>query len=229
MSNSVSDLKKEFKKNMQEEDPLEVRNRALDALLQTKFQLTATGSLFKVGEEAHPEYADVLFVLNRLYALGYADQYKLLPSNIEPAFLASALSKEVVIWLVPMVCMSIDRKVMAGDIDIVSGNNKNLVLICHVLAWYWHKELHGPRPVVASMVKTQKVIRQIVQNAPLVCPLCYHQFYPPATYKTQEAKAWAFAKWYPHHLVEYHQYKVRKSIISTCGCPACKSKRESSK
>lgn len=203
---SKKDVLKARSKAEQEEDPLAVRYAMVDKLLQTKFQLTSVGTIFQMGQEADPSYNDILYVLNRLYTTGYAQQFKLMPYGTEPEILASALTKEVVAWLVPIVLQNVDRKVLGGEIDILAPNNHTLVYLCDVMAWYWHKSLHGPKPVVNSMLKMQKTPRQVVQNAVLSCPICYHQFVPPANYKTQESKAWAYSRWLPTHFVEYHKW-----------------------
>lgn len=207
-----------------EEDPLEVRNRFVDTLIGSAFQLSATGTIFVIGSESTPSWEDVLFVLNRLYTTGYAEEYKLLPYNVDPAILISGLSKEVVAWLVPLIIQAIDRKVMGSEIDILSPNNKNLVRLADVLGWYWYKHLHGPKPVVTDLIKIEKH-HKLVQNAYLTCPLCYHQFIPASSYKNQSDKAFAFARWLPTHLVQYHKFHdTNKSRGAKCQCGVCNGK-----
>lgn len=208
---------------VEEVDLIEVRNRAVDELIGSSFQLSATGTIFTIGTESNPGWDDILFVLNRLYTTGYAEEFKLLPFNVEPEILVSGLSKDVVAWLVPMIIQAIDRKVLGQEIDIISPNNKNLVRLADVLGWYWYKQLHGPKPVINSMIKMQRPIK-MVQNASLVCPLCYHQFAPAVSYQNQSDKAFAFVSWLPTHLVQYHQFKNTKKISGAkCQCGICKA------
>ena len=199
-------MKKRVSDPSEDLDPIEVRNKIVDSLIQSSFQLSATGTIFTMGQESSPSWQDVVFVLNRLYTTGYVVQYNLLPFTVEPEILVSGLAKEVVAWLVPTIIQSVDRKVLAGQIDILSPNNRSLVFLCDVLGWYWYKTLHGPKPVVQSLVKMQKNPAKVVQNVALVCPMCYHQCNPPERYKTQSSKAWYYARWFPTHLVEYHKW-----------------------
>lgn len=207
-----------------EVDPLDERNQMVDALIGTSFQLSATGTIFRIGTESNPSWDDILFVLNRLYTTGYAEEYKLLPYNVEPAILVSGLSKEVVAWLVPLIIQAIDRKVMGSEIDFLSPNNKNLVRLADVLGWYWYKHLHGPKPVINSLIKSQRPAK-LVQNAYLTCPLCFHQFIPASSYKNQSDKTFAFARWLPTHLVQYHKFhESKKSKGAKCQCGFCLGK-----
>jgi hypothetical protein len=197
------------------------RTNRVAQLLSSCFQLTSTGTIFKMGVEPDKcEFDDVLYVLNRLYTTGFAKEYNLLPFNVDLEILVNAMTKEVVAWLVPLVLQNIDRKCISGQIDILAVNNESLVYLCDVMSWYWYKKLGGPKPAVTSMVKlaSEKKNHQIVQNAALVCPMCYHQFQPPANYKTQSSKAWAYARWFPTHLVEYHKWVKpgAKSTKSKC-------------
>jgi len=195
----------------EELDPIMVRNRLVDELIGSSFQLAATGTIFKIGSEySDPSWADVIFVLNRLYTTGYAEEYRLLPYNVEPAILVSGLTKDVVNWLIPLIIQAVDRKVLSGSIDILSPDNKNLVRLCDVLGWYWYKRLHGPKPIFNSLIKMQKPVK-VVQDAALVCPMCYSQFRPPKHLVTQSAKAWAYARWFPTHLVEYHKWNPTRT------------------
>jgi hypothetical protein len=208
----------------EEVDPLDVRNALVDSLIGSSFQLSATGTIFTIGTESNPTWEDILFVLNRLYTTGYVEEFKLLPFNVEPAILVSGLSKEVVAWLVPMLIHAIDRKVMGSEIDFLSPNNKNLVRIADVLGWYWYKHLHGPKPVISSLVDMQRPTK-LVQNAYLTCPLCFHQFIPAPGYTTQGEKAHAYAKWLPYHLKEYHRMNdTSKTKSSKCHCGFCTGK-----
>jgi hypothetical protein len=204
----------------EELDPVAVRNKLVDELIGSSFQLSATGTIFTIGSEnSDPGWEDILFVLNRLYTTGYAEEFKLLPFNVEPVILVSGLTKEVVNWLVPLIIQAVDRKVLSGSIDILSPNNKNLVRLADVLGWYWYKRLHGPKPVINSMIKMQRPIK-VVQDAALCCPMCYTQFRPTKSLTTQSAKAWAYARWFPKHLVEYHQWhepRTRKNSVTKKG------------
>ena len=207
-----------------EVDPLAERNQLVDTLINTSFQLSATGTIFTIGTESNPSWEDILFVLNRLYTTGYAEEFKLLPFNVEPAILVSGLSKEVVAWLVPLIIQAIDRKVMGSEIDILAPNNKNLVRLADVLGWYWYHTLHGPKPVVNQLVSIERH-HKVVQNASLCCPLCYHQFIPAPGYKTQSEKAFAFAKWLPTHLVHTHMFTdTSKTSVAKCTCGTCSGK-----
>jgi len=187
-------------------DPDEVRNARVDEILQSGFQLEATGTIFLMGQESTPSFNDVLFCLNRVFTCGYAERYTLLPFNVDNEILVSALTKEMVAWLVPQIIGAVDRKTLSGQIDILSPNNETLVYLMDVLGWYWYKVLRGPKPVVQSLVKMQIKPKQVVQNAALVCPMCYHQFSPPKNMVLQSAKAWAYARWFPKHLAEYHRW-----------------------
>lgn len=202
-------MKPKVRKSADDElDPLQVRLNRVAQILSGAFQLTATGTIFEMGKESNPKFEDVIYVLNRLYTTGYVQQYNLLPYNVEPEVLVQTLTKEVVAWIVPVVIQAVDRKALSGAIDILAENNETLVYLCDVLAWYWHKSLGGPKPAISSMVKlADKPKHMVVQNAALVCPMCYHQYIPPKTYKTQEAKAWGYARWFPIHLQEYHMWK----------------------
>jgi hypothetical protein len=196
-------------------DPEQVRFNRVAQILSGAFQLEATGTIFEMGVESNPEFKDIIYVLNRLYTTGYVQQYNLLPFNVEPSILVGTLTKDVVAWLVPVLIQAVDRKALSGSLDILAENNESLVYLCDVLSWYWHKTLGGPKPAISSMVKlADKPTHMVVQNAALVCPMCYHQFVPPATYKTQSAKAWAYARWFPLHLVEYHKW-VKPGTKST--------------
>jgi hypothetical protein len=214
-------MKKVRKEPEEEEDPIEVRNKLVDSLIGSSFQLSATGTIFTIGTETVPSWNDILFTLNRLYTMGYVEEFHLLPFNVEPAIRVSGLSKEIVAWLVPLLIQAIDRKVMGGQIDILSPNNKNLVRLADVLGWYWYHYLHGPKPVINSMIKMQRPTK-IVQNAALVCPLCYHQFHPAPSYTNQSDKAIAFAKWLPYHLYKYHHFKdTSRTKSAKCHCGFC--------
>jgi hypothetical protein len=200
-------MKKPVRKSADDElDPEQVRFNRVAQILSGAFQLEATGTIFEMGVESNPEFKDIIYVLNRLYTTGYVQQYNLLPYNVEPEILVQTLTKEVVAWVVPVLIQAVDRKALSGALDILAVNNESLVYLMDVCAWYWHKTLGGPKPAISSMVKLAKPPRQVVQNAALVCPMCYHQFNPPSTYKTQSAKAWAYARWFPTHLVEYHRW-----------------------
>jgi len=197
-----------------ETDPLQLRLNRVDEIMNSAFQLQATGTVFEIGVE--PEkvtWYDIVYVLNRLYTTGYVLDYKLLPFNVEPEILVSSLSTETVAWLVPVLIQAVDRKALSGQIDILSPNNESLVYLMDVCSWYWFKVLHGPKPTTRSMLAmSEKKPNMVVQNAALCCPLCYHQYNPPETYKTQEAKSWGFVKWLPTHMVEYHFYTPPTSI-----------------
>lgn len=198
-------------------DPRQIRINRVSQLLSNAFQLESTGTIFQMGVKPDRcEFDDVVYVLNRLYTTGLAEEYKLLPYDVDLEILVNPLTTEVVSWLVPIVLQNVDRKCISGQIDILAYNNESLVYICDVLAWYWHLKLGGPKPAVMSMVKlaSETPTHQIVQNAAFVCPLCYRQFNPPDQYKTQQAKAWAFARWYPTHLVDYHYYSPPQSMRS---------------
>jgi len=202
-------MKTKVRKSADDElDPLQVRLNRVASILSGAFQLEATGTIFEMGKESDPQFKDVIYVLNRLYTTGYVRQYNLLPYNVEPEILVQTMTKEVVAWLVPVIIEAVDRKALSGSIDILSENNESLVYLMDVLAWYWHKTLGGPKPAISSMVKlAKKPAHLVVQNAALVCPMCYHQYNPPVQYKTQEAKAWGYYRWFPTHLEEYHHWK----------------------
>lgn len=214
MTRIVSDLKKQFKENMKEEDPWEVRNAQAEKLMSSSFQLEATGTIFEMGVEPQRcEFDDVLYVLHKLYTTKYAQQYNLLPFNVDVEVLVNPLTSEVVSWLVPIIIMNVDRKALSGQIDILSPNNESLVYITDVLSWYWHKHLGGPKPAVRSMVSsTLQNKKYVVQNAALVCPLCYSQYKPPESYTNQEAKAWGYVRWLPTHFVEFHYFLPIQSV-----------------
>lgn len=200
-----------------EDDPRQIRINRVAQLLSNAFQLESTGTIFQMGvRPSRCEFDDVIYVLNRLYTTGLANEYNLLPYDVDLEILVNPLTTEVVAWLVPVILQNVDRKCITGQIDILAFNNESLVYICDVMAWYWHLKLGGPKPAVMSMVRlsAETPTHQIVQNAAFVCPLCYRQFNPPDQYKTQEAKAWAFTRWYPTHLVDYHYYTPPKSMQS---------------
>lgn len=198
------------------EDPDALRLKRVDEIMNSAFQLNATGTVFEIGVEPESvSWEDIVYVLNRLYTTGYVVEYKLLPYNLEPEVLVSSLSKETVAWLVPILIQAVDRKALAGQIDILAPNNESLVYLMDVCSWYWYKVLHGPKPATRSMLKlSQKPAHMVVQNAALCCPLCYHQYNPPETYKTQEAKAWGYVRWLPTHMVDYHLF-TPPSVIKT--------------
>jgi hypothetical protein len=208
-----------------ETDPVQVRNQLVDSLIGSSFQLAATGTIFSIGSEFTPSWEDILFTLNRLYTTGYVEEYKLLPYNVPPAILISGLTKDVVAWLVPMLINAIDRKVMGQEIDPLSPNNKALVGLADVLGWYWYKYLHGPKPVIKSLVVMQRPTK-MVQNAALICPLCYHQFKPASSYSTQQERVHAFAKWLPTHFSTYHHLHDTHKANGTakCQCNFCTGK-----
>lgn len=206
----------------EEQNQVEVRNKLVDDLIGSSFQLSATGTIFTIGSDSNPGWNDIVFCLNRLYTTSLAEEYRLLPMNVPTAILVSGLSKDTVAWLVPMLIREVDRKVLSGAIDILSPNNKTLVRLMDVLGWYWYHQLHGPKPVLNSTIKMQKALA--VQNAALVCPLCYHQFAPAESYRTQSDKAFAYAAWLPSHLVHEHGFKNTKKISGAkCMCGICKA------
>jgi hypothetical protein len=205
-------------------DPLDERNQLVDSLIGSSFQLSATGTIFTIGTESNPSWQDILFVLNRLYTTGYVEEFRLLPFNVEPEILISGLSKEVVAWLVPMLIHAIDRKVMGSEIDVLSPNNKNLVRLADVLGWYWYKHLHGPKPVINTMIQHARP-NKLVQNSYMSCPLCFHQFIPAPSYKSQAERVHAFAKWLPYHFKIYHRLAdTSKTKGSKCNCGFCTGK-----
>jgi len=205
----------------EEINQIAVRNKLVDELIGSSFQLAATGTIFTIGSDCNPGWEDVIFCLNRLYTTSLVEEYKLLPANVPPAILVSGLAKDTVAWLVPMLIREVDRKVLSGSIDILSPNNKTLVRLMDVLGWYWYHQLHGPKPVLSATIKIQRAF--VVQNAALVCPLCYHQFIPAESYRTQSDKAFAFSAWLPTHLVHFHKFTNSKKITgSHCQCNLCK-------
>lgn len=213
---------KKLEPEEEEQNQIEVRNKLVDELIGSSFQLSATGTVFTIGSDSNPGWNDVIFCLNRLYTTGYVEEYKLLPQNVPPAILVSGLAKDTVAWLVPMIIREVDRKTLSGSIDILSPNNKTLVRLMDVLGWYWYHQLHGPKPVLNATIKVQRSF--VVQNAALVCPLCYHQFIPAESYRTQSDKAFAFVAWLPTHLVHGHGFRNTKKITGAkCMCGSCKA------
>ena len=205
----------------QEQHLTEVRNAIVDTLIGSSFRLSATGTIFTIGQDCTPAWNDILFCLNRMYTCNYVQEFKLLPFNVEPEVLVSGLSKDVVAWVVPILIQNVDRKVLAGQIDILAPNNHTLVRLMDVLGWYWHKMLHGPKPVTSSLIKMQRPTK-VVQDAALSCPLCFHQFIPAPSYKRQSDKVFAFSSWLPTHLVQYHRFhKMTHTKVSKCQCGVC--------
>jgi hypothetical protein len=191
------------------------KHRKVDSILTAKFRLDG-GREHQMGTEMSPTYAEVAYVLNKLGSTIYVQEYKLLPENV-PVEILSAPTKEVVHSLIPLLVSSIERKVIAGAIDVFSPNNRALVLMTAVMAWYWHRELQGPKPLLEGLVKVARP--KIYQDAALVCPICEHQAVPPKNLVLQSAKAWWYLKWLEKHFQEYHVWAK----------PGSKTKKESAK
>jgi hypothetical protein len=184
------------------------RNQYIDDILNAQFQLTGIGSVFQMGKEPKSiSHKEICYVLSKLARLGYASGYQLLPLGWEPEMLYGALTSEEVASLVPIMIQAIEHKVIAGTINIYAENNRPLLYCADVMGWYWFKKLRGPRPEFNPAIRAQHMAVRVRQNAPLVCPLCQHQFMPPAHLVTQQAKAWWWLNQMPKHFVEYHRYK----------------------
>lgn len=180
------------------------KNKLLDEILNSQFQLQGFGTTFTMGQDINPNVNHVRYVLKQLWVHGYADQYNLLPNNMPVEKLGTELPKEVVLWLVPVVLQNVERKTMTGQIDILATNNRSLVYIMDILGWFWFHSLGGPAPELNLLLRSSR--SRVVQNEALVCPVCHLQYKPSDKCKTQEAKAWEFVEWLPTHMVEFHRY-----------------------
>ena len=207
-----------------EESVTDRRHKIVDEVLGEQYQLAGVGTIFQVGQQSYPTFKDVCYVLNRLWVLGYAENYSLLPDGVPVEILGGStpltdeekedgkrakpgtlgVTKDVANWLVPTLLQNIERQTLVGKIDILAPNNRGLVYLADVLGWYWHNQLRGPRPVTNKLLKMARP--KIMQDAALSCPCCFHQFVPPKNLVTQQAKAYAFAAWLPKHFKEYHMW-----------------------
>lgn len=221
--------RKELELGEEYDDVVAARNAYVDSLMHEQFQLAGMGTVFCLGTKpGRITHKEVCYALNKLGSLGFAESFELLPRGWEPQMLYAPMTAELVAALVPFVIQSIERKVMSGTISIYSSSNLPLFYISHILGWYNHQKLRGPIPEFNPMIRAQHMAVKYRQNAVLSCPLCNHQFMPPAHLVTQQAKYWAWVMWLPKHGFEYHLYDVPKKLWSLVPA-SMRPKKESSK
>ncbi len=160
-----------------------------------------SGLIFSMGEEIAPEWRDVQYVLAKLYTHDYAQH--LLPDNL-PAEVLIGGNREQMDYLVPLILRGIDLAIDAGKIQPVL--DPAIVVTAYVLAWYWYRCLHGPKPIYDPM---RHIRTRITQPLTLTCPACNTVYEPPKRYVNASAKVKSFIRWMPKHMREYHKWDVK--------------------
>lgn len=152
--------------------------------------------VFTIGSSIKPDWNVVRTVLTKLYLLGYGKD--LLGSNDEASTLAWGNRKQLE-YYVPLMCRLIDSALVAEKYE--AQLHPQLISIAYVLAWYWHFNLGGPRPIYEPARYHRKVSVRIEWR----CPVCTKEFKPSARLVHIEPKYNAYIKWLTRHGKEYHK------------------------
>ena len=146
------------------------RLEKLDEIFNTRFRV---GNItFAIGEEVQVDWNLASTALAKLYILGYAQQYHLLPPNIPPEVL-TGMTKNHALEYIPLLIANIMRKVDGNTIDLAAPNNLALIAITDILSWYWFHN-GGPKPETRDMIKQVKMWSRSqghYQNEPLSVPI----------------------------------------------------------
>lgn len=168
------------------------------ALINVSLDRGGRGDTFQfvIGEVAKPDWDVVRTVLNKTYQLGYAKD--LLGSEDDASTLAWG-NKEQLEYYVPLMCRLIDNALVLGKYE--AALHPQLIAIAYILAWYWHFNLGGPRPIFEPKRYHKKTMVRIEWR----CPVCTREYEPPKNLVRIEAKYNAYVKWLNRHGVEYHK------------------------
>ena len=173
------------------------KKSAVEKLKGTTIKIQS-GLVFTMGEEIAPDWNDLRYVLSKLYTYEYTTH--LLPPNVPSEVLIGG-TREQVEYLVPMILRGIDIAVDQNIIDPIA--DPRIIATAYIMAWYWYRHLHGPKPIYDPK---RHIRKKIFQDIDLRCPSCGKEYTPPKGYKKASARCKAWLRWLPKHFKQYHNW-----------------------
>jgi len=162
-----------------------------------------THLVFKMGAPISPKISDVRYIFERLYISKYAND--VVPAWASPELLTRCTMGELG-ELVPAVLICLNEIFANGDFR--TEDEYFLTVCAYILAWWYHLNGGGPRPIVedARQKRFERKAKIILTDPRFECPFCGTKWEPPKNMRRYSAMSKPYLAWLPKHFWEYHHW-----------------------
>ncbi len=169
-----------------------------------------SGLSFRMGQPIRPTVLDIRQVFGKLYASIYAAEVT--GTGLVPELLIKCNQEQLDI-LVPLVAKKIDYLLQWGEVN--TADEPWVVTCGYVLAWYWHLNLNGARPVLETVrqKKANAYRTKITPTTPdLRCEFCNKVYPDVEKYVKYSTLAYHFMVWLGKHYQSYHKWDIKVTV-----------------
>lgn len=178
---------------------------AVDRMTGTSVKIKGGTKLeFKIGSPVNPKVADVRYIFNRLYVSSYSKD--VVPDWAVPELLIRCTMGEMA-ELVPAVLICLNEIFMNNEYR--TEDEYFLTVCAYVLAWWYHLNGGGPRPIVedARQKRYERKAKIILTDPRFECPFCGMKWEPPKNMRRYSVMAKPYMVWLQKHWWEYHKWE----------------------